>query len=404
MDVGLVIAIIAVSFIVVLVLLMRANRLQRETVALRKDNRELRSQITTLNPQVEHSQSTLNVLAETVFDPVIFVDADRRVTFANHAAQRLGCAVGQSLIEATRSYELDRLAGDAISNATELPSEFMLNTRLYRAHAARLEARMNNGAVLVLRDISELQRLGRARRDFVANISHELRTPLTALRLLIDTFRADGKGTTPAQQRLLAQMNDQTESLTQLVQELSELTQIESGQMPMRMVRAYLHEVAQTAITRLQPQAERAGLTLTNTIPESALGLFDPDQMRRVLSNLVHNAIKFTPSGGVTIFLCAEKEARQLLRASHTDPAMLELSTDDVQVIGVRDTGVGIPKDELPRIFERFYKVDRARGHAGTGLGLAIAKHIVEAHGGRIWADSQIGKGTTFYFTVPKEG
>ncbi|MCS7055915.1 MAG: cell wall metabolism sensor histidine kinase WalK, partial [Thermoflexales bacterium] len=247
------------------------------------------------------------------------------------------------------------------------------------------------------------QRLGRARRDFVATKSPELRTPLPAMNLRVATVRAESANNTPAPQRLLGQMQDQTESLTQLVQELSELTQIESGQMPMRMVRASLHEVVSTAITRLLPQAERAGLRMVNTVPDGLRGLFDPDQIRRVLSNLLHNAIKFTPHGEITVFVLPDEEAEKQLQKLRADPNGIDLSVEDVLIVGVRDTGVGIPREELPRIFERFYKVDRARGQGGTGLGLAIAKHIVEAHGGRIWAESTLGKGTVFYFTVPRE-
>lgn len=400
MNTALLVAVIAISFIVVLILLIRANRYARAMTQLSETARQLQNETHALARRVDECSTAQDALAETVFDPVIFVDNHRRITACNSAAARIGtCATGHSLIEATRSYELDNLAGDAVAGQNELPREFMLNNRLFRAQATRL----NEGAVLVLRDVSELQRLGRARRDFVANISHELRTPLTAMRLLLDTFRAESTNITSAQQRLLAQMNDQTESLTQLVQELSELTQIESGQMPMRMVRASLNEVAGTAVMRLLPQAERAGLQLINDVPEDMYGLFDPDQIRRVLSNLLHNAIKFTSQGSITVFAQTGEAADRSLQALAYDSAF-DLSPQDVLVAGVRDTGVGIPREEQPRIFERFYKVDRARGHAGTGLGLAIAKHIVEAHGGRIWVESALSKGTTFYFTVPKEG
>ncbi len=143
---------------------------------------------------------------------------------------------------------------------------------------------------------------------------------------------------------------------------------------------------------------------MVNDVPEDLRGLFDPDQIRRVLSNLLHNAIKFTPQGTVTVFALTDEEAdRQLQKLYANSINGSELTSGDVIIIGVRDTGVGIPYEELPRIFERFYKVDRARGQGGTGLGLAIAKHIIEAHGGRIWAESVVGKGTTFYFTVPRE-
>lgn len=393
-------AVIVISAIVVFILLERTRRTQRTITELREAAREQRERATRLSAQLHATTAERDALIQTVADPVIFVDNARHIAAMNAPARRLcNTDAGVSLIEATRSFELDALAGDAIRGESELPREFILNSRLYRAQASQVK----KGALLVLRDVSELQRLGRARRDFVANISHELRTPLTALRLLIDTFRMSHADMPPAQQRLISQMNDQTESLTQLVQELSDLTQIESGQMPMRMVRASLHDMAQTAITRLQPQAERAGLALINNVPEVAYGLFDPEQIRRVLSNLLHNAIKFTPQGSVTVFLCEGDDATRALSKLPFDPSAPAINLEDVIVMGVRDSGAGIPKEDLPRIFERFYKVDRARGHAGTGLGLAIAKHIVEAHAGRIWAESALGKGATFYFTLPSE-
>ncbi|PJF47113.1 MAG: PAS domain-containing sensor histidine kinase [Chloroflexi bacterium] len=400
MNTAFVIGVTAVSFLVIAILLTQLRRALDSATRLGDTIRRLRRQLDTTREELARCQEAKAAMGEAVFDPVIFVDNHRQITACNHAADRLGiCKVGHSLIEATRSYELDSLAGDTIAGRTELSRQLTLHNHLFRAQAARF----TGGAVIVLRDVSELQRLGRARRDFVANISHELRTPLTAMSLLLDTFRAESANITPAQQRLLGQMQDQTESLTQLVQELSELTQIESGQMPMRMLRASLYDVANAAITRLSPQAERAGLRMINAVPEAQRGLFDPDQIRRVLSNLLHNAIKFTPQGQITVFVLTDEEAEQQLQRLRADPNGIDLTAQDVLIVGVRDTGVGIPHEELPRIFERFYKVDRARGQGGTGLGLSIAKHIVEAHGGRIWAESTLGKGTTFYFTVPRE-
>ena len=234
--------------------------------------------------------------------------------------------------------------------------------------------------------------------------SHELRTPLATISALLESLRLEAAAIPPNPQRLITHMDAQVTSLTQLVQELSELAQIEAGQVPMRMVRASLHQAANTVIHRLLPQAESAGLRLVNEIPEHLHGLFDPAQIQRVLSNLLHNAIKFTPAGGATVFVLSEREAVAQLAKLRVALAEVDLTPEDVWVVGVRDTGVGIPREELPRVFERFYKVDRARGRGGSGLGLAIAKHIVEAHGGRIWAESTVGKGTTFYFTVPREG
>jgi two-component system, OmpR family, phosphate regulon sensor histidine kinase PhoR len=364
----------------------------------------LREQNQRVEAHVTRDRAMRDALADAVIDPVFFVDAEHTVTLANQAARRLfkdADPVERSLIEVTRSHELDAIADDVLSQGAEqsleAPRELMLNERLYRVRAAAMpgEDGPASGAVLILRDVSELQRLGRARRDFVANISHELRTPLTAIRLLVDTLRlSDGDAQQHA--RLLDQVSDQTDALTQITQELYDLAQIESGRVPMRMVRTSLHELAGSAFARLQPQADRAGLQLRNEVGPDVYALVDPDQIRRVLSNLVHNAIKFTPGGSITLFIAPESaQSAQSLESA--------VESADYLTVGVRDTGVGIPRSELPRIFERFYKVSRARGQGGTGLGLAIAKHIVEAHGGRIWAESVEGRGAAFYFTVPRD-
>jgi len=401
MDALFMFGVVGVSFAVVMMLLWRVRRLTDELDVLSNQWRQLRRRCDELAHEAAECCALKDALSEAVFDPLLVIDAQRRIVAGNAIAERLGLyKADHTLIEATRSHELDSLAGDALNARCDLPRDLYVNQRLFRTRAVRY----NHGAVLALRDISELQRLGRARRDFVANISHELRTPLATIRLLLDSLHAEAAAIPPAPQRLIAQMDAQVASLTQLVQELSDLAQIETGQVPMRMVRASLHQTANTAIHRLLPQAESAGLRLLNEIPPGLNGLFDPAQIQRVFSNLLHNAIKFTPAGSTTVFVLSEQEAAAQLAKLRADLLEVELTPEDVWIVGVRDTGVGIPREELPRIFERFYKVDRARGKGGSGLGLAIAKHIVEAHGGRIWVESTVGKGTTFYFTVPREG
>jgi two-component system, OmpR family, phosphate regulon sensor histidine kinase PhoR len=205
------------------------------------------------------------------------------------------------------------------------------------------------------------------RRDFISNISHELRTPLAGLKALVDTLRGGAIKDPPAAKRFLKRMDAEVDALAQMVEELLALSRIESGQAPLRWAPTPVAEVVVPAVDRLRPQAERAGLELTVLLPsEAPQVLADADRVRLVLTNLVHNACKFTPPGG-RITVAAQ-------------PA------GDEMVLSVQDSGVGISADDLPRIFERFYKADRARSGGGTGLGLAIAKHIVQGHGGRIWA------------------
>jgi two-component system phosphate regulon sensor histidine kinase PhoR len=177
-------------------------------------------------------------------------------------------------------------------------------------------------------------------------------------------------------------METEVDALTQMVQELLELSRIESGQVPFRLAPVAMDELVLPPVERLRPQAERFVLQLTVDLPPDLPPvLADAERIQQVVTNLVHNAVKFTPSGGEVMISAA-------------------VSKDEV-VVSVRDTGVGIPANDLPRIFERFYKADHARSGGGTGLGLAIAKHIVQGHGGRIWAESIEGRGSTFYFSLP---
>jgi two-component system phosphate regulon sensor histidine kinase PhoR len=239
------------------------------------------------------------------------------------------------------------------------------------------------GVAVAIEDVTELQRLGRARRDFVANLSHELRTPLANIDLAAQTLRDGAASRDPALvQRLLGQIQSQVQVLSQLSQEMMDLAQIESGQVLLKLVPAPIAPLVGQVVATMLPQATVKGLHVSRLVPEDMAALMDEQQVARVVSNLLHNAIKFTPDGGI-ISIAAESVG------------------DDIRVC-VTDTGPGIPKNDQARIFERFYKQDRARTKGGTGLGLAIARHIVEGHGGRIWVESTPGEGSRFFFTLPK--
>jgi two-component system phosphate regulon sensor histidine kinase PhoR len=231
------------------------------------------------------------------------------------------------------------------------------------------------------------------RRDFISNISHELRTPLASLKALVDTLRDGALDDPPAAQRFLDRIETEVDAMTQMVQELLELSRIESGRVPLRLVPTPVADVVTPPLERLHPQAERAGLSLTVDLPSDLPPvLADAERVRQVVTNLLHNAIKFTrPGGSVTLRAYTLEDEGLLPKVDRHRSAV---------IIEVADTGVGIPADDLPRIFERFYKADRARSGGGTGLGLAIAKHIVQGHGGRIWAESIEGQGSTFYFSL----
>ncbi len=240
----------------------------------------------------------------------------------------------------------------------------------------------DRGHLVVFQDLTRLHQLQTARQDFVSNVSHELRTPLASLRALVETL-SDGALEDPvAAQRFLRHMEVEVDALTQMVQELLELSRIESGKARLELAVVDTDKFIREGSERLRAQAERANVTL---VVENGEGVppvcMDVARMQQVLTNLIHNAIKFTPTGGTITVRAAATSAEKV-------------------TVSVADTGVGIAHEDLPRIFERFYKADRARSGGGTGLGLAIAKHIVQAHGGTIWAESMPGKGSTFSFTI----
>lgn len=246
--------------------------------------------------------------------------------------------------------------------------------------------------VVVIEDLTEIRRLERVRSDFVANISHELRTPLASVRLLAETLE-DTIDTDPDKAQVFVEKIEQeVQHLSDLVAELLELSRIEAGRMSMSIEPVRSEMLVREVMARLLPQAQRHRVTLRTQIEQGAnLVAADSKQIARVLVNLVHNAIKFTPTGG-TIIIGTQSQPDELL-----------------QSFFVRDTGTGISPEDLPRVFERFYKVSQSRsrgnfigpGGNGSGLGLAIARHVIEAHGGRISATSELNKGSTFTFTLP---
>jgi two-component system phosphate regulon sensor histidine kinase PhoR len=240
---------------------------------------------------------------------------------------------------------------------------------------------------LAMQDVSELVRLNRARRDMVANISHELRTPIANIRLIIDSlFHEQDKPKRKESTSALRAIARETDSLLWLVQELLDLSMIESGQAILRMVETPVASMVDEAIERVQDQSDAKEIEIFNRVPKEIEVLADRDQVRRVLINLIHNAIKWSPPGE-KIMIGAERVGDEVL-------------------VSVRDRGPGVPEDHRERIFERFYQVDPSRSVGdGTGLGLAICKHIVEAHGGYIWVEDnpegKDGKGGNFMFTLP---
>ena len=242
------------------------------------------------------------------------------------------------------------------------------------------------GVWLVLEDVTELRRLQRIRAEFVDNLSHELRTPITTVRLLAETLtrEMDEVGASDRARDMVGKIDVETGHLAQMVSELLDLTKIEQGSAPLYLDDVDMTLVVRASLERLTLFAERQEVSLVADLPDEPLWIRgDDDRLSQVLVNLLHNAVKFSPEGGQ---ITARARA-----------------VDGECVVSVEDQGVGIPRADLDRVFERFYKVDKARvrGKGGTGLGLAIARHIVEGHGGRIWVESVEGQGATFRFAIP---
>jgi len=351
----------------------------------------------------------LQAVLEAMADGVLIVNEEERVRLVNLAATRfLGVTEAEALdrpfAQVTRDHRLIHLWQRCLERNQEVSDTFdsLADGRTLRAVITPIRQLTPPGYLVILQDLTELRRLERTRREFVSNISHELRTPLASLRALADTLRDGALDDPPAAHRFLDRIDGEVDALTQIVAELLELSRIESGRVPIRLCPVPLADVVLPALERLTPQFDRAGLTLAVEIPgDLPPALADVERVQQVITNLVHNALKFTPSGGqvkVTACLCEEQPDWLPDYAQETP---LPSSANRMILVQVSDTGAGIHAHDLPRIFERFYKADRARSGGGTGLGLAIAKHIVQAHGGRIFAASREGTGSTFSFTLP---
>ena len=334
-------------------------------------------------------RDTLGVVLDSMADALLVVDANGVITLANPAAIRLFALndarlAGRRLMEVVRDHEVLRLVDDSVAQGRHTTSqiEYGRDPRLLRITATPLQQNEGHFTLVLAQDLTELQRLEAVRRDFVANASHELRTPLAAVKAVVETLE-DGALEDPLVARdFLRRIGAEVDHMTALVQQFLDLSRLETGRAHLDLQPLDLRTVLPEAVNRLRPQAERQGVRLAMSLPpDLPIVLADRAGLHEIILNLVGNALKFAPRGEVE------------LGARAAGPFV---------EIRVRDNGPGIGAEHLPHIFERFYKVDRARsGAPGTGLGLAIAKHMVQALGGQVWAESQIGKGSTFYFTLP---
>jgi two-component system, OmpR family, phosphate regulon sensor histidine kinase PhoR len=345
----------------------------------------------TIRTLTEERNLSTAILGSMV-EGVAVVNASERLLFANRGfTEILGLQAplkaGSALVEIVRQTELIEAVRHVLHGDARVESEIATGTlrqHFFAATVASVRAGETQGAVVVLHDITELRRLERVRRDFVANVSHEFKTPLTAIQGFAETLLAGAIDDAQNRGRFLEIILEHARRLARLTDDLLRLSQLDSDRLELEIDEVSATQIVDSCLATAQHRAAENGLKLSVEIPEQmATVAGDQRRLAEVLQNLLDNARQYTLPGG-EIVLSAEAHELEV-------------------VFTVADTGIGIPQAEQSRIFERFYRVDAARSReaGGTGLGLAIAKHLIEAQGGRIWVESEIGKGSRFHFSVP---
>lgn len=341
-----------------------------------------------LEKELDYVKALLLTMANSAYNALIVLDDDCRIIAINDRAEALfkrTRPVGETLLEVTGSDELTAMVTNAIENHEEvLEEQIRHGEKVYRVRTQVIDRNGHSFICLAMEDITELVRLNRARRDMVANISHELRTPIANIRLIIDGLFLETEK--PKRKKSINSLHDiarETDALLWMAEELLDLSMIESGQAIIRMVDTPARVIVEEAIERMVDQSDAKEIEVVFDVADDLYVLCDQDKVRRVLINLIHNAIKWSPPGE-SIAVQAEQDGEEV-------------------VFGVLDNGPGVPEEQTARIFERFYQADESRSVSeGTGLGLAICKHIIEAHDGRIWAESNTAQsGGRFFFTLP---
>jgi len=332
------------------------------------------------------------VLFNSMLEGLLLLDRSRKIYLVNRAFKNLfGLKTelrGKTIVEALRLHELDELIQRVEAEQQVLDYEIKLpdlNERWLQVNAAVITnaAGERDGTILVFRDLTRLKQLERTREEFVANVSHELRTPLSLIKGYVETLLDGARDNPEVAERFLKIIERNANRLDLLIQDLLTISALESEKIKLNLQPVALRALAEKVFTDLHAKAENKNVELVNDVPElTANG--DVNRLDQVLANLVDNAIKY-----------GRAEGRVTVGGKKLDDGKVE--------IFVRDDGPGIPPEAINRVFERFYRVDKARSRdqGGTGLGLSIVKHIVQAHGGEVRVESELGKGATFFFTVP---
>ena len=368
-------------------------------VTAKQECARLRAELAALRRQQEQATARLQAQQQALFNSmaegVLVLDAAGRIQLVNQSLERLfGLSAdvrGRTILEAFRLPELAKLVKRlprerlVSGHEIELP---VIEERRVEVNAAAVFDRDGTplGAILVFHDLTRIKQLENTRQEFVANVSHELRTPLSLIKGFVETLLEGAKDDPAKTTQFLQTIEKHTDRLTFLIEDLLTISRLESGQIVMNRHTVELRAEAQRVIDDLQARVQEKKITITNQVPAGLMARADADRLQQVWFNLIENAIRYGRAGG-SVKIGGKAMAGGKVK------------------LWVRDDGPGIPAESRERVFERFYRVDRARSRdtGGTGLGLAIVKHIVQAHGGEVWLKSELGEGTTLFFTLPTE-
>ena len=340
--------------------------------------------------EVSAEKAKLTTILSNMADGVIMTDVNGSIVLANQAAGKLfgfreDDAITRPVIEVVHDHEVEEILKLCLKTGKEQTTQFESGAarRFLRAIAISINNQGRpDGALILLQDLTELRNLQTMRRELVGNISHELRTPIAGIKAMAETLQDGAIDDRKAAGDFLTRIVGEADRLTQMVAELTQLSRIETGQVELKMEPVNINLLAEEVMAQMNPLAERHQVTLfqelSNDLP---LIQVDKDRIRQTIINLVHNAVKFNKPGG-KVKISTGHDANSI-------------------IVSVSDNGIGIPREDLPHVFERFYKADKARTGGGSGLGLAIARHTVQAHGGDIRVQSEEGKGSTFSFNLP---
>ena len=376
---------------------------RRISLSARDEMEELADSLNSMSRQIQSrmeesiaDKSRLEAVFLSMFDGVMVIDGRGAIVLMNQTLKEFlqveTEVTGKKPLEVIRNIDIQDLAGRVLASRGRLESrEITLlhpQEKVLLAHATPvLREEAIDGAVLIFHDITELRRLEKVRQDFVANVSHELRTPVSTIRGYAETLLEGALEDKAHAREFLRIIYDDAERLTKLINDLLDLSRVESGKMKLALEEGALEAVIDRVLAGMNKEAGKNSVTLKKDVSSRLAGIrIDEAAIAQVLLNLVENAVKYNKAGGsVTV-------------GARETPRSIEVS--------VSDTGIGIPQEDIPRIFERFYRVDKARSRdlGGTGLGLSIVKHIIQAHGGDITVESKVGSGSSFRFTLPKTG